>query len=69
MFADLGETELRGFEDPVRLYELGGGKTTDLAQSLHRLDTLMDDAYSLVSEQLVQRGGQAWLCHVAPLEF
>ena len=22
MFADLGETELRGFEDPVRLYEL-----------------------------------------------
>ncbi len=22
MFADLGETELRGFEDPVRLYEV-----------------------------------------------
>ena len=22
LFADLGETELRGFEDPVRLYEL-----------------------------------------------
>ena len=22
MFADLGETELRGFEDPVRMYEL-----------------------------------------------
>ena len=22
MFADLGETELRGFEDPVRLYDL-----------------------------------------------
>ncbi|MCH7523251.1 MAG: hypothetical protein IH920_05725, partial [Chloroflexi bacterium] len=22
MFADLGETELRGFEDPVRLFEL-----------------------------------------------
>ncbi|KKK50700.1 hypothetical protein LCGC14_3122380, partial [marine sediment metagenome] len=21
-FADLGETELRGFEDPVRLYEV-----------------------------------------------
>jgi class 3 adenylate cyclase len=22
LFADIGETELRGFEDPVRLYEL-----------------------------------------------
>jgi len=22
MFADLGETELRGFEDPVRLFEV-----------------------------------------------
>ncbi len=22
LFADLGETELRGFEDPVRLYEV-----------------------------------------------
>ncbi len=22
LFADLGETELRGFEDPMRLYEL-----------------------------------------------
>ena len=26
MFADLGETELRGFEDPVRLYELRWGQ-------------------------------------------
>jgi class 3 adenylate cyclase len=26
MFADLGETELRGFEDPVRLYELRWGE-------------------------------------------
>ena len=26
MFADLGETELRGFEDPVRLYELRWGR-------------------------------------------
>jgi class 3 adenylate cyclase len=28
LFADLGETELRGFEDPVRLYELSWRETS-----------------------------------------
>ncbi len=28
LFADLGETELRGFEDPVRLYEVSWRDTS-----------------------------------------
>ena len=34
MFADLGETELRGFEDPVRLVEFANPGDVDVATAL-----------------------------------